>query len=310
MRDEQVPFFRTKDRLIDTSSFSNLLHDEVVGEFEREISAYVGAKYCCSVNSATSAIFLILLGKKQEVSVPSMIPPVVLNAILTSGNSIKFRDDVNWIGNSYVLHDFGDYKVIDSAQKIEKNQFIKEANSGDLMFFSHYPTKPIGSCDGGTIVSNDPDKIEFLRKFSFNGMSSQKNNWERSIELPGYKMYMNSIQSFMALESFRDLEKNKEKIKDIREIYNQELGLNNKSEHLYRILVDDNQEFIKILRSKNIVCGIHYSPQHKNPIYTDGNFFDCPLSEEEGKRTVSLPFFPDLQEWEQDKVIREIKKII
>ena len=44
--------------------------------------------------------------------VPSMIPPVVCNAILTSGNKLDFNDDVVWVGDSYVLHQFDDYKII------------------------------------------------------------------------------------------------------------------------------------------------------------------------------------------------------
>ena len=31
------------------------------------------------------------------------------------------------------------------------------------MFFSFYPTKPVGSSDGGIIVSNDKAKIDYLK---------------------------------------------------------------------------------------------------------------------------------------------------
>jgi dTDP-4-amino-4,6-dideoxygalactose transaminase len=57
----------------------------VVNEFENTIANYVGAKYAVSVNSATSAIFLALLNKNITLNIPTMIPPVVLNAIITSG---------------------------------------------------------------------------------------------------------------------------------------------------------------------------------------------------------------------------------
>jgi hypothetical protein len=100
-----------------------------------------------------------MLNKNTIVNIPSMIPPVVCNAILTSGNKINFIDDINWIGDSYILHKFKDYKIIDSAQKVNQNQFIEEANDEDLMIFSFYPTKPIGSSDGGIIVSNDYNDI-------------------------------------------------------------------------------------------------------------------------------------------------------
>ena len=118
-----IQLFNVNNNVIDTSKFSNLLHDNVVIEFEKKIANYVGAKYACSVDSATNAIFLSLLNKNVVVDLPSMIPPVVANAILTSGNKINFIDDVDWVGNSYTIHQFDDYKIVDSAQKLEKNQF-------------------------------------------------------------------------------------------------------------------------------------------------------------------------------------------
>ena len=148
-----INLFHVPSHNIDTSNFSNLLHDDIVKRFEDKFCEYVGAKYACSVSSATNAIFLAMLKKQQTVSLPSVIPPVVCNAIITSGNKINFVDNVDWIGDSYVLHTFSDYKIVDSAQKVEKGQYSNEANNKDLMIFSFYPTKPIGSCDGGIIVS-------------------------------------------------------------------------------------------------------------------------------------------------------------
>jgi dTDP-4-amino-4,6-dideoxygalactose transaminase len=155
-----IQLFNINTHKIDTSEFSNLLHDDVVIKFERVIAEYVGAKYACSVNSATSAIFLSLLNKNVTIDLPSMIPPVVANAIITSGNKINFIDDVDWVGHSYILHQFDDYKVVDSAQKLEKNQFKKECNPQDLMIFSFYPTKPLGRLDGGMVVTDDYEKYK------------------------------------------------------------------------------------------------------------------------------------------------------
>ena len=78
------------------------------------------------------------------------------------------------------------------------------------MFFSFYPTKPVGSSDGGIIVSNDKTKIDFLKNLSFNGMSFAKNNWDRKIIMPGYKFYLNSIQAFIADKNLDVLESKKE----------------------------------------------------------------------------------------------------
>ena len=167
-----IQLFNINSHNIDTSEFSNLLHDDCVEEFEKKIAQYVGAKYACSVNSATSAIFLIMKEKRTyvrepvKINIPSMIPPVVANAALTSGffHKLNFVDDVDWVGDSYVLHQFKDFKVVDSAQKLQEGQFRKECNPEDLMIFSFYPTKPLGGSDGGMIVTDDYEKYKWYRE--------------------------------------------------------------------------------------------------------------------------------------------------
>ena len=299
-----INLFHIPNHRIDTSNFSNLLHDKIVNEFEESICEYVGAKYACGINSATNAIFLIFLNKSIKVEIPSMIPPVVANGILTSGNEVVFSDNVDWVGDSYILHDFGDYKVIDSAQKIQKNQFKNEANDGDLMFFSFYPTKPIGSCDGGMIVSNDKSKIEWFREAVMNGMTFSENNWERKIKFPGYKMYLNSIQTYIANENFKLLENKKQKLSEIRSFYNSKLGLSNTSEHLYRINVRNRDELISTMKKEGVMTGIHYDALHLNDVYDGKSFLQ--ESEKISKSTLSIPFHENLVHQEIDKIVKII----
>ncbi len=302
-----INLFSPDNYIVDTSQFSNLLHDKIVNQFEENFAEYVGAKYACTINSATNAIFLLFLNKGIKVSVPSMIPPVVLNALITSGNRINFTDDTGWVGGSYLLHDFGDYKIIDSAQRVDRNQFKNEANPQDIMFFSHYPTKPVGSCDGGTIVSNDFEKIKWIKEAVLNGMSWAENNWDRKIKFPGYKMYMNSIQAYMANENLKKLDENKNKLKYIRDIYNKELNLNSQSDHLYRIEVYDNKSFIQYMKNHDVVCGIHYETQHNNYIYNMSEEFECSNSTIKSKRTVSIPFHTSLSDSDIEFIIKKIK---
>jgi len=284
-----IQLFNVNDSQIDTSNFSNLLHDEIVDVFESEFSEYVGSKYACSINSATNAIFLSLLDKNVIVDIPSMIPPVVANAILTSGNKINFIDDTDWVGGSYTLHNFGEYKIIDSAQKLEKNQFKKECNPEDLMIFSFYPTKPLGGSDGGMIVTDDYEKYRWFKEAVLNGMTYANNNWERTISFPGYKMYMNSIQAQICSNNFESFEDKMSSLQNLVDIYNKELGYDNKSLHLYRIKVSDNQKFINQMKNDNVVCGIHYSALHLNPVYNMGIDFNCPNSIKLQDKMVSLP---------------------
>ena len=308
-----IQLFNINNHSIDTSEFSNLLHDKVVIEYEKKIANYVGAKYACAINSATSAIFLIMkmeeYAKPRVVKIPTMIPPVVANAVITSGNEVRFHDDVDWVGNSYVLHRFRTYKVVDSAQKLEPNQFTKECKPNDLMIFSNYPTKPLGGADGGVVVTDDYKKYKWMKEAILNGTTFADNNWERGISFPGYKMYMSSIQAKIILNNFEFYDKKISSLQNLVDTYNRELGYENTSKHLYRIEVLDNEKFIMNMKRVGIICGIHYSALHLNSIYNkDRQFLSLPKSEKLQRRTVSLPMNEKLSFNEIEFIIDKVKE--
>ena len=302
-----IQLFNVNNHTIDTSEFSNLLHDKIVTDFEKEFASYVGAKYACSVNSATNAIFLCMLNKDVIVKIPSMIPPVVANAIITSGNKVEFYDDTDWVGHSYVLHTFKDYKIVDSAQKLEPNQFMKECNPNDLMIFSHYPTKPLGGADGGIVVTDDYKKHKWMKEAVLNGMTYADNNWERGISFPGYKFYMSSIQAKIIMDNFKNFDKKMRSLGNLVDIYNKEFGYENTSKHLYRIEVLDNEKFIENMKRDGIICGIHYPALHQNPIYGNKTI-KLSKSEKSQRRTVSLPMNEKLSFNETEYIIDKVRE--
>ena len=302
-----IQLFNVNNHTIDTSEFSNLLHDKIVTDFEKEFASYVGAKYACSVNSATNAIFLCMLNKDVIVKIPSMIPPVVANAIITSGNKVEFYDDTDWVGHSYVLHTFKDYKIVDSAQKLEPNQFMKECNPNDLMIFSHYPTKPLGGADGGMVVTDDYKKHKWMKEAVLNGMTYADNNWERGISFPGYKFYMSSIQAKIIMDNFKNFDKKMRSLGNLVDIYNKEFGYENTSKHLYRIEVLDNEKFIENMKRDGIICGIHYPALHQNPIYGNKTI-KLSKSEKSQRRTVSLPMNEKLSFNETEYIIDKVRE--
>ena len=296
-----INLFHIPEHEISTKIFDHHLHGSVVKQFEEEFCFHVGAKYGVALNSATNAIFLSMLNKGVCCEIPTVIPPVVCNALLTSGNTIKFKDDVSWVGQPYVLHDFGDYKIIDSAQRVDHQQYatakhLGEIDDSDLIIYSFYPTKPIGSFDGGMIVSNDKEKIDQIRLLAYNGMSLEKSNWDRQSLVPGYKFYMNSLQAHVALCNMRLFPDKKDKLERIRSDYNRYFGLRNTSHHLYQIPVKDNKKAMEILKDKGIQSGIHYHCAHKQPAYSSPDFvsgtYEKSLKHE--KTVLSIPFHEEL----------------
>jgi dTDP-4-amino-4,6-dideoxygalactose transaminase len=297
-----ISLFNINNYMVDTNLFSNLLHDEIVFDFEQNFAEYVGAKYACFANSASSLLFLSLLNRDTTIRLPSTIPPVVPNIVVNTGNEIQFYDNIEWVGSSYHLHE----NIFDSAQEVTRNQYKKMNDPNALVVFSFYPTKPVGGCDGGMIVSDNKELIDWYRMMVLNGMSHSNNNWERRQVTAGYKMHGTSIQAYIANENLKKLDDKNNRLDEIRGLYNKHLGYENTSRHLYRIRVKDNASFLLFMKQKGIVCGIHYKHCHEKPFY--GKFQDLQLSRMESNRTVSIPYHEKLTSVQIKKVIEYVNK--
>lgn len=300
-----ITLFNTPNYKIDTKKFSNLLHDEIVEKLEQNFAKYVGAKYACTGNSASSLLFLSLLryNRNAVVSLPSIIPPVVPNVVVNTGNKIYFYDNIEWVGSCYHLYD----DIYDSAQQVSKNQYADLNKDDSIMVFSFYPTKPVGSCDGGIVVSNNKKKIDYFKMMTMNGVEFDTDSWKRTQLTAGYKMHCNSIQAYIANENLFKLDEKNSKLDEIKSMYNDAFGYNNTSRHLYRIRVNDNNEFINKMKTKDIQCGIHYQSCHHKEFYDSFYSQPLPLSEQEEKSTVSLPFHEKLTHKQVIKVIKNVK---
>ena len=88
-----INLFHINNYKIDTSQFNSYIMDDSVHKLEKELTNFVGAKYGCLLNSASTAIFLCLsLESKTTITIPSIIPPVVINMIVLSGNKINLME--------------------------------------------------------------------------------------------------------------------------------------------------------------------------------------------------------------------------
>lgn len=309
-----IKLFNIPDWRIDTDDceITHWLHGSQVKDFEEKFASYVGAEYAVSFNSASSALFLIAKYYDNLIfNIPSIIPPVVPNAIINAGRTFQFVDNTGWVGHSYILANETHFRVIDSAQQVNPDQFKKEACNNDLMIFSFFPTKPIASVDGGMVVSNDREKIEYLRTHSMNGMTNDTNSWDKIILWPGWKMYMNTVQAWLARNNFLSLDIKKEKLSYVRNRYNEAFSLDNKSDHLYRIMTQNNDRGMRFLKSNDIESGIHYRALHTHPVYSKyASKMNLAWSEQVSKMTLSIPFHEKLTDEEIDKVIKYVKQII
>ena len=148
------------------------------------------------------------------------MPIVVPNVIYNSGNRIEFYDDIDWVGSAYEIYP----GVWDSAQEVTKNGF----NKGECAIYSFYPTKPVGGCDGGMIVSNNKYKIDRFKAMVLNGHRLIKTTG-RECTYVWLQDACNSIQAKIAYENLKKYDQKSSVLNEIKDLYNNKLGYNNKS---------------------------------------------------------------------------------
>ncbi len=302
-----IPLFNVPKYRVDSSKFTNLLHDPIRDRVEKRVADYVGANHAVAVGSCTDGIFLTLksLGHHVICTVPTLVTSRFLGAIVHSQNEYVFTDNADWVGHDYVLLQDNALQIIDSAQRFDPNQY-DEYRDQDVVIFSNYPTKPLGGLKGGFVVSNDKDRIEWIRQAAYFGEQFSTNSWESTPGFIGWQKYMNSVEAYFVDRSLDGYAKKRNTMDLIRYQYKENLSniVTADSYHLFRIRVDDNRKFLAFMLEKGIVCGIHYTCCHSDSVYGSGGRY---LRSERDEGTVaSIPFHDALTQKQVSKVIKEI----
>lgn len=307
-----MELFPTPNFNISNNNLPNLLYGNYNEKLEKELRTWVGAESACSCHSATMAIMLLLQGKNAIIEIPTMIPPVVANAIILGGNKIRVVDNPSWVGSPYII-EAPDIRIIDSAQAVDYYSYNRlHKNDSDVMLLSFYPTKPLGGADGGMILSNDSSITSLFRELINNGASVDTHSWNRVQNSIGYKAYMSNLQSKIVYDRFiTDFREEQKEQAYTRDTYNHYFTYQNKSTHLYTIYVENREETRNLLLDAGIPTGIHYKCIHEMPVfkpYIVNHTGKLAKSTWASKHTISIPFSPNNTIEEYARVIAFITK--
>jgi len=288
---------------------------EKVFEFEKKLAKFAGSKYAVALDSCTSALFLSVKYITEEVGgwgivigIPSMTVPLVANAIMEARARLVFTDDIDWVGTSYNLQGTNIY---DSAHELYRGCF-KKYPKGSTVCLSFYPTKPLGSADGGAILTDDKAFADWVRSISCYGRnqkSKYQNSWEYEVEMVGYKRHYTNLQAALCMSQLSRLD-NTNKVRGvIRDAYNEAFGLNNTSDYLYRLFIPKRDAFVKHMKKNGMTCGVHYKPMHMMKAYDDISLVGDVEKVVKGyNETVSIPFYAGMLSEEIVKVIKFTKE--
>ncbi len=181
---------------------------DVVKDFEKQFSSYLGCRYTTGLTSCTGALHLALLaydiGPGDEVVTTPMTFIATANAILHAGALPVFVDVERTTANIDAalieaaitprtkailpVHLYGQMcdmrtiktiadkhhlKIIeDAAHAIEASRDgIRPGQAGDAACFSFYATKSITSGEGGAVITNDKDTDDRLKILRLHGMN-------------------------------------------------------------------------------------------------------------------------------------------
>ena len=199
--------------------------------------------------------------------------------------------------------------------------------------FSFGPVKNLTTGDGGMITTADPELARKLASYRSlgqdldiwtrygTGKEPQNQRWLYSIAGPGQRMHMNDIAATLGLLQLRRLpEMNrrraqlvaryKEAFADIRGFRWVESAPNSQPNwHMFTVLMNHRDDFVKGMRESGIAVGVHYYPVHLYPIAAPYRT-ELPVTERIWQRITTFPLYADMTEEDQNRVIRAARELV
>ncbi len=231
------------------------------------------------------------------------------------------------------------YIIEDCAHAIETIYDGKKAGTfGDFGCFSFYVTKNLVTGEGGMVITNHEESANRIKRLGLHGMS--KDAWKRFsdegyqhyyVEEAGFKYNMTDIQAAIGIHQLSRIEENWSRRQQIWNYYSDEFSElpialpeppdkdTKHSYHLYTILIDEKiaglsrDSFLAKMNSEGIGTGVHYLSIPEHPYYQKQFGWkarDYPNAMKIGRETVSLPLSPNLSDYDVDRVIKTVNKIL
>lgn len=320
-----------------------------VSKLEEEFAAYCGTKYAIGVDSGLAALELGLralgIGGGDEVIVPAHTFTASAAAVTFAGAKPVFVDvnaetlciDVEKIEAVITdrtkailpVHLYGLPADMDSILAIaEKHNLVvvedacqahgaiykgkRTGSLGHAAGFSFYPTKNLGGCgDGGIVTTNDEKAAATIRALRNCGQTSKNVH-----ELMPFNHRLDNLQAAILRVKLRYLDQWIASRRTLAALYNELLASSNViipvepsgCKHVYHLYVirSANRDGLQAyLKEHGIGTAIHYpNPVHLQPFYSNrqdrhGQF---PVAEKICNEILSLPMYPELSE-EQVKIV-------
>ncbi len=326
-----------------------------IKELEEKLADYCHCKHAIGVTSGTDALIISLMaldiGEGDEVITTPFTFFATAGSIFRVGAKPVFVDidpktyniDPELIEQKITdktkaiipVHIFGQCAEMDKINEIAKKHDLvviedaaqaigseykgrRAGSLGDVGCFSFFPSKNLGCCgDGGLVTTNNDELAEKIRILRQHG--SKPKYYHKII---GGNFRLDTMQAAVLLEKFPYLEEWHKGRQKNAEYYNEHLkdvvdtpfveSYNIMIYNQYTIRTPLRDELQDKLNEANIGNAIYYPvPLHLQECFAYLGYKggDLPESEKAAKEVVSIPIYPELTDEQMDYVIRVIKNI-
>jgi dTDP-4-amino-4,6-dideoxygalactose transaminase len=208
---------------------------------------------------------------------------------------------------------------------------------GKTGVFSFYATKNITTGEGGMIVTSDETAASRMKLMRLHGIDrdiwdrytgNRKASWYYQVREAGFKYNMGDIAASIGRVQLRKCGEFHRRRKEIAAKYRSALsGLeyltlpkNTEGHSWHLFIISLRPEFLRIsrdeymerLREMNIGTSLHFIPLHIMPYYRKKYGYspsDFPRALRRYQNALSLPLYPDLTDFEAERVCRAVKAI-
>lgn len=192
----------------------------------------------------------------------------------------------------------------------------KIGSHGDYVCFSFHPVKNLSMPTGGAITINSGNIIKsskILKSKRWCGITN-RNGLYYDVKEIGWNFYMNEFSAAIGIQQLKKLDKLNQRRNNIAKRYSTELSIENKmpfssdcSYHLYWILINNRDRFIKKMFELGIEIGVHYIPITQMTLYKGR--YNLPNTDRAGKQIVSIPIHANLSDNDVSYIIKSINKL-
>jgi dTDP-4-amino-4,6-dideoxygalactose transaminase len=206
--------------------------------------------------------------------------------------------------------------VEDAAQAVGAEwRGIRAGGIGRVGCFSLFPTKNLGGCgDGGLLTSNDAALAARLRRLRNHGSEAKYLHQDL-----GWCSRLDELQAALLRVKLRHLDawtatrralaaRYRELLADLPLALPEDAPDTRGAYHLFTVRTPSRDALRAFLTERGIGTAVHYPvPLHQQPVYRESPRRPLPASERAAREVLSLPFYPELRADEQDTVVAAVR---